>query len=417
MTAFRHLFLLFCYAGLAASAAVYLPQWVPRVDGTLALLASAVVFVAGGLLHENYARMGRDGRLAQMLMTQRRATAELEEELTWTRREVRAVREALETVARTQNGTEGGAAAGEVVAELKMLKSLLARIADTRPAKAAAAAKTAPAAGPRAKSLAAPAPLPVGGAVQALGPEHDETLRLIREAIRDDRVQLALQPIVGLPQRKHRAYECFSRLIASDSNVLLPEQYIAVAEQAGLITAIDNMLLFRCIQLVRRIQGSNQDVDFFCNISPHTLSDEEFFGDFVDFLESNKELAPNLVFEFAQADAAGHGKQQARYLDRLAALGCRFSLDQVQNLQFDAERLARRNVRFIKIDAKLLHGKDPEASLRAFQKLKSALAAHRIAVIVEKIEDEETLLELLDYGLDIGQGYLFGEPRPAKYGS
>ncbi len=415
MTAFRHLFLLFCYAGLAASAAVYLPQWVPRVDGTLALLASAVVFVAGGLLHENYARMGRDGRLAQMLNFQRRATAELEEELNWTRREVRAVREALETVARSQNDAEGGQAAGEVVAELKMLKSLLARIADSRPAKAGAAAKPAPAA-KQPKAKPAPAPLPVGGAVPALGPDHEETLRLIREAIRDDRVQLALQPIVGLPQRKHRAYECFSRLIAADGSVLLPEQYIAVAEQAGLITAIDNMLLFRCIQLVRRIQGSNQDVDFFCNISPHTLADEEFFGDFVDFLESNKELASNLVFEFAQADAASHGKEQARYLDRLAALGCRFSLDQVQNLQFDAERLARRNVRFIKIDAKLLHGADPDASLRAFQKLKSAFAAHRIAIIVEKIEDEQTLLELLDYGLDIGQGYLFGEPRPAKYG-
>src|SRR3546814_8510470 len=72
--------------------------------------------------------------------------------------------------------------------------------------------------------------------------------------------------------------------------MILPEQYIAVAEREGIVSAIDNMLLIRCIQLVRKIQNRGEKLDFFCNISSHTLGDDAFFGDFVAFLESNRDL-------------------------------------------------------------------------------------------------------------------------------
>src|SRR3546814_1799574 len=69
-------------------------------------------------------------------------------------------------------------------------------------------------------------------------------------------------------------YECFSRLRTADGYMILPEQYIAVAEREGIVSAIDNMLLIRCIQLVRKIQNRGEKLDFFCNISSHTLGDE-----------------------------------------------------------------------------------------------------------------------------------------------
>ncbi|MCG8361200.1 MAG: EAL domain-containing protein, partial [Kiloniellales bacterium] len=360
-----------------------------------------------------------ESQLADQLLAQRRAYAELEEELTWTRREVKAVRDAVETVARARQDGAGG----EVVAELKVLKSLLGKMAESRrqaPAAPKAASKPRAVAAPEraaGKAKAAPAPLPVGHAgprAVPLGDGASDVLTQVREAIRDDRVILTLQPIVVLPQRKHRAYECFSRLIAGNGSMLMPEQYIALSEQSGLITAIDNMLLFRCIQLVRKVRMGDHNALFFCNISARTLGDDDFFGDFVEFLEANEELAPSLVFEFTQADAAQHGKEQARFLDRLASLGCRFSIDQVQSLELDAERLSRRNVRFVKVKADLLRGQDPDRGYHAFVDLKAKLTAHRITIIAEKVEDEETLLDLLDYGVELGQGYLFGEPKPAR---
>lgn len=46
--------------------------------------------------------------------------------------------------------------------------------------------------------------------------------------------------------------------------------------------------------------------------------------------------------------------------------------------------------------------------------LKAALDRHGIDLIVEKVESEKTLVELLDFQIDFGQGYLFGEPRVSK---
>lgn len=191
--------------------------------------------------------------------------------------------------------------------------------------------------------------------------------------------------------------------------MVLPEQYIALAERAGLITAIDNMLLFRCVQLVRKIHSRNENIDFFCNISPHTLTDESFFVDFIEFLEGNRSLAAHLVFEFGQADFARWSEAGARLLDRLASLGCRFSIDQVESLEFDAAELTARHVAFIKIEGALLLDAVEESV-----DILRALRRHQIDLIATKVEDETRLLEILDYDVDFGQGFLFGEPRLAR---
>ncbi len=243
----------------------------------------------------------------------------------------------------------------------------------------------------------------------AEGLDESAVLDVARQALRDDRIDLVLQPIVLLPQRKRRYYECFSRLRTSDGYMILPEQYIGLAEREGIVAAIDNMLLIRCIQLVRKIQYRSEKLDFFCNISSHTLGDDAFFADFVDFLESNGDLAKHLIFEFSQSDYEAWDSGAAVYLRRLADLGCRFSLDGVHHLNVDGEILARRNFHFVKVQAELLL-----ADAAAGEALADNLKEHGVRLVAEKVEDEDALVEVMDLGVDCAQGYLFGEPRLAK---
>ena len=163
------------------------------------------------------------------------------------------------------------------------------------------------------------------------------------------------------------------------------------------------------VQLIRRIHRKSQNLDFFCNISPHTLADQDFFSDFLDFLDSNQELAGHLVFEFAQADFARWSDAGAGLLARLAHLGCRISLDQIHDVDLDPELLAERRVSFVKVEANLLL-----EALGQRGDLLRALRRREIDLIVEKVEDEGRLLDLLDHEVDFGQGYLFGEPRLAR---
>ena len=250
--------------------------------------------------------------------------------------------------------------------------------------------------------------------------EQAATLATVREALKEGRVDLYLQPIVSLPQRKRRFYECFGRIRAADGAVIGPDRYMAPARRAGLLCAIDNMLLFRCVQLLGTLRRKDFSATFFCDISSHTLRDREFLGDFIAYMEAHAELAPNLVLEFSQPDLGdaldAKAKHTAGDLERLGGLGCRFSLDGITDLDLDLDALEARRFAFLKVDAAtvlrgLNRGGAEAAELRA---LKQTLDGRGIDLIVDRIETEATLVELLAFNIDFGQGYLFGEPRPSK---
>ncbi len=423
MTNLRHGLLLALYLLPAIAVGYKLPDWLPLMDRGVAIAIGLTVLVGGGLVHEFHARRERDRRVRGQILELRRAFFHLQDELTWSRRQLRSLGEALEAVARSGRSGRGRGGRGieEVMAEVSALRALvekaqgaeagveLVEAADEERLVAAAGGPAA-LAGPREAARSEPRHPPLMLVPLPQEASEEDVLETVRRALRDDRVDLVLQPVVALPQRKARYLEAYSRLHRSDGTVLLPEVYIPLAEREGHVTAIDNMLLLRCIQLVRRIQVRGDKLDVFCNISSHTLRDRGFFEDFADFLESNDDLAPHLIFEFTQNDFEAHGAEEAAALERLSLLGCRFSLDQVSDLEFDPRSLTGRRVSFVKVEAGVLleAAKGDEAAVRA---LKRGLAAQGIELIAEKVESEAALLELLDHDLDFGQGFLFGAPR------
>lgn len=248
-------------------------------------------------------------------------------------------------------------------------------------------------------------------------------MEIVREALSENRVDLYLQPVVSLPQRKTVFYESFSRLRDSTGQVIMPAEYLAVAEPAGLVTAIDNLLLFRCVQIVRRLARQDRRVGIFCNISMSSLGDEEFFPQFLDLLRANRDLAPALVFEVGQAAFNSRNAVQARNMGRLADLGFRFSLDKVVDLDLDLQDLSRSDVKFVKVAAQTLLDELTEVEDRLVLRSMPDLAAEDFALllrrygvdlIAEKVESERQVVDILDLDIQIAQGHLFGEPRAIK---
>ncbi|MBV8977387.1 MAG: EAL domain-containing protein [Alphaproteobacteria bacterium] len=342
------------------------------------------------------ANQRRERRLAgREIAGLKRAHAAIEQALGEAQAKMEVIREAAEARSSAQGR--------KIVAELQVLESLMREFAGRISEKAAPdAAPVASGQAPGARAY-----------LESMG--ESDLLETIRASLEENRVDLYLQPIVSLPQRKLRYYEALSRLRAENGSVIMPAQYMKVAAPAGLMSVVDNLLLFRCVQIVRRLTHKNRDVAVFCNISGDTLTDAEFFPQFLEYMRQNKDLAGQIVFEFGQEAVAKAGAKGEENLIVLAGLGFALSMDHVDALALDFGRLKRIGFRHLKLRADVLLGGMSHARAAVGpEDFKTLLARHGLNLIVERVEDEKTVVQLLEYGVDFAQGYLFGEPRAVR---
>jgi cyclic-di-GMP phosphodiesterase, flagellum assembly factor TipF len=427
------LFIAVCMALIAGSvgAILYLSAGFSGVEasvvGVAVLTALAIYNSATGRSRD---RSDVDDRIADLS----RGTADLARQVGEIGRRLEAAESA--TAAAVDKAV---AAAGPIAAEMVTLGSLvtqlaesvaaheteLARLASAPPPPAAA---VAPAAAPLARGepesvdsatiadiaeLGEPEPERLGGRFRGL--DRAQVLALIGGAIEANRMDLYLQPVVTLPQRKVRFYEAMTRLRTDDGDVLSPSDFAGLAEAGGLMPRIDNVMLFRCVQVVRRLATKNRDVGVFCTISAATLIDAEFFPQLSDFMQANRALAPSLILEFSQGSVRAMGPLEHESLAALGQLGFRFSLDRLTDLRIEPRELADRGFRFVKAPATLLlnragiQGVDIDPA-----DFSDLLGRFGIDLIADGIEREGTVVDLLDYDVRFGQGLLFSPPRPVR---
>jgi len=252
--------------------------------------------------------------------------------------------------------------------------------------------------------------------VEETAPPLDPILvEKVRKSIEASKVDLYLQPIVTLPQRKTRYYEALTRLPLEGGEVMLPTDYLPLAEAAGIMPVLDNLLLLRSVQIVRRLTTRNKDAGIFCNISPTSLADADFFQEFIEFMESNRALSSHLVFEFSQKTVRAMGPVEFESLQALVDLGYRLSIDQITDMRMDLGNLASRGFKFAKIAGDRLLAKSVELGTEIHvEDLSSLMLRNGIELIVDRIETESQVLDLLDYNVAYAQGFLFSPPRPVR---
>ena len=317
-------------------------------------------------------------------------------------------------------GTNGIAAAAPAPATPDMEEAKPVEATPPADAIVAAAPASVPEAAPApavtlvAAAPAAPPP-PAEPVVAAFaGLDRDAIIALVRDAIETAKLDLYLQPVVTLPQRKVRYYEAMSRLKAGNGDVVAAADFLNFAEAGGLMPKLDHLTVLRCVQVVRRLLLKNRDIGLFCNLASTTLADAGF-PQLLEFAEANRAIAPALVFEFSQSAVRAMGPLEHESLAALAARGFRFSMDNVADLRVEPRELNERGFRFIKVPAALLLNRVGAASTDIHPAdLSDLLGRFGIDLIAERIEAEGTVVDLLDYDVRFGQGMLFAPPRPVR---
>jgi cyclic-di-GMP phosphodiesterase, flagellum assembly factor TipF len=432
---------LIAYAAVAVAVALAVPRLISAGAPTtewIGIACGLVTFLIGLLLQEIFQRR------TQLAETRRRL-AELTSLTTRLASDLRDF-----SVGRTPGHLPAQDLAA-LTAEMKIMKSLVAQLSGqaepaserpgVRPALSALAkpfrdptepfigppgarplarALASPTLGPAKRGPAAPPIAPAErepGAAGPVGPlglsDDDRLLDVMRDALAADRLDLYVEPIVQLPQRKLAHQHCVGWIRAGDGTLIPPHQYQMLAVQYGLTGVIDNLLLRRLVSLVRRLRRQRmQGLSFFCPISATTLGNRDLFSDFYGFLDENRDLNQHVVFEIQQYDFYHLDKRTAYDLENLSKAGFRYALGEVMNLDLFVTDLSDRGFRYVRVPGEVLLDKLSRAGEP--RALKRALDPGAIDLIATNVGSEERLLELLDYGIDFAEGAVFGPPRPEE---
>jgi cyclic-di-GMP phosphodiesterase TipF (flagellum assembly factor) len=416
-------FITVCMALIAGSvgAVLYFYYGFLRVEAAVIAIA---VLTALALINAVTARARDRADVGDQIADLSRGTADLARQVAEIGRRVSAVETEV-----ARGADKVHAAADPLAAEIGVLGGLVKELADSVAAHEAvltgaarAGVASAGAALPETAKTVDRAELgepesdqtrPAGGRFKGL--TRGDVIAMIRRAVEANRVDLYLQPIVTLPQRKVRYYEALTRLRSDDGDLLLPADFLEFAEAGGLMPMIDNVLLFRCVQVVRRLTAKNREIGLFCNIAADTLIDSASFPQFSEFMEANRALAAAIVFELAQSTVRAMGPIEQESLAALAQLGFRFSMDRVTDLKIEPRELAARGFRFVKVPATLLLARAATTASDIHPAdFSDLLGRFGIDLIAEKIESEGAVVDLLDFDVRFGQGFLFSPPRPVR---
>jgi cyclic-di-GMP phosphodiesterase TipF (flagellum assembly factor) len=214
-----------------------------------------------------------------------------------------------------------------------------------------------------------------------------------------------------------RYYEALARLKTDGGELVAAGEFLSDAEAAALMPKIDYLAAARSVQIVRRLLLQKREVGLFCNLTAATLADPGF-SKFLELTDANRAIAAALVFEFAQSAVRAMGAIEHASLAALAERGFRFSMDNLTDLRVNARELNERGFRFVKVPAALLFNRlgAVAADINPAD-FSESLGRFGIDLIADRIEHENTVIDLLDYDVRFGQGVLFSPPRPLRTGA
>lgn len=240
---------------------------------------------------------------------------------------------------------------------------------------------------------------------------------LIREAvaaaIEQKRIDLYMQPIVTLPQRRAVAYELYGRVRLQPGVYIPATQYRGVSLHGGMQVALDHLVLSE----LGRLYATLPDAQIFMNICAEALTNPATLGLMTRLLKQNPRLRSRLVLELAQRDCSRLSAAQTRVMRELQKIGVSFAVNDVQGMELDLDLLADMNIRFLKLPyGRLITTQRSDQGTALIHRFMTRLRTRGIQLIAAHIETADQIRNMLDYPIVYAQGHLFGRPdRPIAY--
>lgn len=233
----------------------------------------------------------------------------------------------------------------------------------------------------------------------------------IRDALKNNRFVLHLQPISNIRHKKIMGYEALLRMVDENNALTFPSEFLTIAERFGLIRDIDRWVVRRSIHLIAEQQFTDRGLFLDVNLSGKAFSDPELLPLIKQEFEATNINPATLIFEITETATIENMVDAHRLITTLKDMGCRFGLDDFGIGFSSFSYLKQLPVDFLKIDgsfiSELKHNHTDQHMVRAMVEVARGLGKQTIA---EFVGCEETVQLLSNYGVDYAQGYHIGKP-------
>jgi diguanylate cyclase (GGDEF)-like protein len=235
----------------------------------------------------------------------------------------------------------------------------------------------------------------------------------LRRALDEGALELHFQPKVALASREVVGVECLARWPHPVHGLVLPEDFLAVAEHTGQLGRLTEFILRATLRHARDWSFAGRPMPVSVNIPPRAMVDPEL-PSLVETLLHEYSTPPELLtLEISEDSGPDAADRQLPVLHRLDALGVGLSVDDFGAGSSSLAYLRRLPVDEVKIDSSFVQGMATSSADLAIVRAVVDLARHfRLRVVAEGVESERTLSLLAEMGCDVGQGFLFSRPLP-----
>jgi cyclic-di-GMP phosphodiesterase TipF (flagellum assembly factor) len=226
-------------------------------------------------------------------------------------------------------------------------------------------------------------------------------------------MDVLLEPIHALVEGRPRHFEVSMRLRTADGATLDQREYARAARGSGLMPRIDAAKMIRAARIAGRLGQRGREGSVLTTTAGDSLTDKAFLE--AAAAGPGNGAAMGLVLSFAQSEVRAFTPGHARALGDLAAIGFRFALEEVTDLDMDFASLKEMGFVFVQLDAPVfLDGLPAPGGRVPASDICRHLADFGLSLVVGHIEDDWLLARILGFGVMFGKGALFGGARLVK---
>ena len=238
----------------------------------------------------------------------------------------------------------------------------------------------------------------------------------LRHAIENNELVVYYQPIINLNTGITSSMEALVRWKHPQQGIILPDEFISIAEETGLIIQLGNQVIESVCKQLRKWKTENIPItNISINLSSRQFIEPNLVNQLKETLEKYHLDASNIGFELTESTLLKNESQAAITLNELHKMGVIITIDDFGTGHTSLSSLKKMPINTLKIDTSFVNGilnnPDDKAIVNAIYGMAKGLG---LKLVAEGIETQKQLEKIKEIGVDYGQGFLWNPATTAE---